>query len=150
MQQTALALLILLPLGFVALRLYAGSQTSLIRQGDSSAAKLIGGLSATPATIRAGAPTRVLVTAHINHPALISNSVNLIRINPGGSPTIIGHLRDDETDGDTTARDRVYSGQIDFNESTARQIQVQVSVAIRGRMRRVASEPFIVVVGASH
>jgi hypothetical protein len=150
MQQTALALLFLLPLSFVGLRLYADPQTSSIRQREFSAARAIGRPSVTPGIIRAGAPTRVLVTAHIDHPALIPASVNLIRLNPNGSPTIIGHLRDDETDGDTTARDRVYRGQIDFNESTPRQIQLQVSVAIRGRMRRVVSELLIVVVGASH
>jgi hypothetical protein len=150
MQQTALALLVLLPLGFVALRQSAGAQAPSVHHGGSSAAKIIRGFSVTPASIPAYAPTHVVVAARIYHPALIPESVNLIRLNPGGPSTIIGHLRADGENGAAVAGDRVYRGQIVFNEPAAGQIQVQISAAIRGRFRRVQSEPFSVFVGSPH
>jgi hypothetical protein len=106
-------------------------------------------LSATPASIHAHTATRVLVTARISHAALIPGSVNLVRRSPDGPPTIIGHLRDDGKEGDAVAGDGLYSTQIALNESATGQIQLQVSVAIRGKMRRFISDTFAIIVGSS-
>jgi hypothetical protein len=136
---------VLLPLGFVALRLSADPQLPVRQQGSSNGVA-IRSLSATPASIQAHTATRVLVTARISHAALIPGSVNLVRRSPDGPPTIIGHLHDDGKEGDAVAGDGLYSTQIALNESATGQIQLQVSVAIRGKMRRVVSEPFTLVV----
>jgi hypothetical protein len=145
-QRIALTVLFLLPLGFVTLRLSAGPQASPRPEKGATTAAAIRSTSATPTSIRTHTPTRVLVSAHISRPAVIPGSVNLIRVNPDGPPTIIGRLHDDGREGNATAGDEIYSIRPILNGLAAGKIQLRISVALRGQMRRVLSEPITLTI----
>jgi hypothetical protein len=96
--------------------------------------------SVSPNVITINSATTVKLTVTITAPSLITTSVNLLRLNASGSPpTILGQMHDDGRDGDTVAGDHLYTLQAIFNEPTPGQIQLQVSAAFRGMLKRVVS-----------
>jgi hypothetical protein len=98
-----------------------------------------------PGAIPVNTPTVVTVRAQVGpDPSLITGSVNLVEITPTGE-TILGSLYDDGTHGDTVSGDSVYAGQFSLTSSTPGQIQLIVTAAFRGSMRRVASAIFPVI-----
>jgi hypothetical protein len=110
-------------------------------------APTIGAPTVAPSTIAAGAPSVVTVTVPITDPAPIPNGANLIRLGPGGSQSaILGQLHDDGVNGDAIAGDKVYSIRALFSEPTAGQIQLQISAAFQGQLKRVMSPVSQVVV----
>jgi hypothetical protein len=95
-------------------------------------AHTIGSATATPNVISVGTSTLVTVTIQISDPALIPSSVNLLRLGaPGTQPTVLGTM--------PSAGNGIYSLQHVFNESTAGQIQLQISAAFQGSLQRVLS-----------
>jgi hypothetical protein len=79
------------------------------------------------------------VTASITPPP-ISNSVNLLRIGATGTqPIFLGVMHDDGQNGDPVSGDGIYTLQVPFDESTAGQVQLQVSAAFQGRLMRIVS-----------
>lgn len=106
----------------------------------------VGSPSATPSTIVINTPTTVTVTVAIT-PAPILNGVNLLRIrSTGAQPTILGVMHDDGKNGDAVAADGVYTLRIPFNEPTAGPMQLQVSAAFQGLLKRVTSNLFTIAV----
>lgn len=96
--------------------------------------------SATPALIIVNTSTLVTVTVQILDPTLVPGSVNLLRLGATGTqPTILGVMHDDGLNGDAVAGDHIYSLRVPFNEPAPGQIQLQVSAAFRGLLRRVLS-----------
>jgi hypothetical protein len=84
-------------------------------------------------------PTSVTVTVNIADPTLIPNSVNLLQLGATGTqPTILGQLH---TNGGGT-----YSIQETLNETSAGQVQLQVSAAFRGQLKRALSPPIQIAV----
>ena len=110
------------------------------------AAPAIGTTTASPGTINAGRPTTVTVTSVITDPSLITTGINLLRLNPGGSPLILGQLHDDGLNGDAVAGDKTFTVQMSFNEPAAGQFQLQVSAAFKGVLQRVLSTTMTVMV----
>ncbi|MGA2599811.1 MAG: hypothetical protein ABSH09_22785 [Bryobacteraceae bacterium] len=73
------------------------------------------------------------VIVQITDPTLIAGSVNLLQLGAtGAQPTILGVMQSNGSG--------IYSLQPTFNESTPGEIQLQVSAAFRGQLRRVASQ----------
>jgi|GEM_PF-5965754 len=99
----------------------------------------IGPASATPATLRVATPTQVTVTAKISDPSVVKTSVNLLRINTSGNPTILGQMKDDGANGDLSPNDHIYTLRIVVNELTPGTLLLQVSAAFRGLLRRATS-----------
>ena len=107
----------------------------------TSTTPIVGTPTATPATIVVNTPTLATVTASIT-PAPISNGANLLRLGATGTQsTIIGVMHDDGKNGDLVAGDGIYTFQVPFNEATAGQIQLQVSAAFQGQLKRITSNP---------
>jgi hypothetical protein len=95
-------------------------------------------VSVMPIGIATNEPSVITVLAKISDPSVIPTSVNLLRLNGTGT-TIIGNLRDDGQGGDLVAGDQVYTGQVSVTELAAGQIQLQVSAAFKGVLRRAIS-----------
>lgn len=105
-----------------------------------AATPTIGATAASPSTITVGTSTTVTFTAVITDPTVIPTGVNLIRLPNGtGSPTVVGRLTDDGANGDVTAGDGIFTGQITLNEVSAGTVQFEVSAAFRRVLRRVIS-----------
>jgi hypothetical protein len=101
---------------------------------------IIGPVNTTPTMVTLNMPTPVTITAQITDPTLIPGSVNLLRLGATGTPpTILGVMHDDGQNGDAVAGDGVYTLQALFNEVALGQIQLQVSAAFRGQLRRVTA-----------
>ena len=114
-------------------------ETSTIAQvvvGKASAAAAatptVGAPVATPSMIIVNTSTPVTVTVQITDPRLIPGSVNLLLLGATGTlPTILGVMQ--------SAGNGIYTFQQVFNETTTGQIQLAVSAAFRGLLRRVLS-----------
>src|SRR5437870_217421 len=105
----------------------------------STSSPTIGIPTATPHLLTANTPTTVTVTTQITDSSLIPGSVNLIRLGTTGTrPTILGQL---QSSGNSN-----YSIQLPFNEPAAGQIQLQISAAFKGALRRVLSQALTVPV----
>jgi hypothetical protein len=110
----------------------------------ASPAPTIGAATAVPTVIPVNTPTIVTVTSIIADPALIPTNVNLLRINSNSNPTILGRLLDNGTNGDAVAGDKIFTAQVNFTETTTGQIQLQISAAFRGVLRRVTTTFFMI------
>jgi len=90
-------------------------------------------------------PTIVTFTVSITDPTLIPNSVSLLRLRaPGAQSIILGQMHDDGKNGDAVASDRTYTLQVSLNEPATGQIQLQVSAAFRGLLKRVTSTGLVI------
>ena len=109
-----------------------------------SATPALNVVSASPNIIPSNASTAITITARITDSTLIPNSVNLLQVGPQGSTTILGQLRDDGSEGDAVAGDHIYTIVHSFAIPTG-QIQLQVSAAFAGALRRVLSSSLPIV-----
>jgi hypothetical protein len=156
MMHSKIFIMLLSVLGLLAtsgLWLYA-QQGSLTSKGVAPATttlpQLIAPPVATPGFITVNIPTTVTVSAQITDPALLPGGVNLLRLATTGTPaTILGVMHDDGLNGDAVAGDHVYTLQAHYNESVSGQIQLQISAAFRGLLRRSSSGITAVVVSTS-
>ena len=114
----------------------------------ATAAQVIDWLRADPAKIQAGTPTTVSVTAQVGtDPTLLPQSVMLLRYDENGQFIVnLGRLYDDGTHDDALAGDGIFTAKLNLNEVTPQTILLRASVAYRGLLRRVISEPFRVIV----
>jgi hypothetical protein len=120
---------------------------SLFAAGPVYGAPTVGGLSADPSSVQINAPTSVKATITISDPTVIATGVNLQRLNPNGTVTNLGIMRDDGTGGDAAAGDRIFTLTLTFNETQTGRIRLQASAAFRGVLRRIVSEPLTVPIG---
>ena len=103
-------------------------------------APVIGPVSSTPTVVTINMPTPVIITAQITDSTLIPNSVNVLRLGASGTtPTVIGTMHDDGQNGDAVAGDHIYTLQTTFTEQASGQIQLQISAAFRGVLRRLTA-----------
>ena len=103
------------------------------------AAPTIGAVRVTPMTAVVGSPTQVTVIASILDPTLIAGSVDLAQLNADGTTTILGMLHDDGLSGDAFAGDGVFTFLATLSQSSAGQVQLEVSAAFKGALKRVKS-----------
>jgi hypothetical protein len=102
------------------------------------ATSAVGLPTVTPAIIAVNTPTTVTITVQITDPTVLPNGVNLLRLGATGTqPKILGVMNNDGMNGDAVANDTVYSLQVSFKEPTTGQIQLQVSAAFRGQLKRI-------------
>ncbi len=99
----------------------------------------IGSAYLTPTTVTVNAPATVTLNVSIPDPSLIPGSVNLIRVNANGTTSILGQFHDDGKNGDLVAGDTIFTIQITLNEPKVGQVELEVSAAFRGTLRRVQS-----------
>jgi uncharacterized protein YfaP (DUF2135 family) len=106
----------------------------------------VGPITVDPPQVPVNTPSQIRVTAAITDPTLIVASPNLQRVHPNGSITVLGSLHDDGINGDAIAGDRVFSTSVGVTESQQGQITLRVSAAFLGKLRRLFSPTFFVVV----
>jgi len=127
-------------LGIGGLWLYAKPQeTQELRPSAPAAAvtDTVGIPSSTPSMIVAGTLTTVTVSVSIS-PAPLSNGVNLLLVGSTTQPSILGVMNN--------AGNGIYTLQVPLLEAAAGQIQLQVSAAFPGQLRRVISQPIQIAV----
>jgi hypothetical protein len=112
-----------------------------------SLAQSVGTLHASPSGIELNVPTPVTFTISANDPALIPQSVNLLRLQGSGLPAaLVGAMRDDGIAGDAAAGDRVFTLRVTVTPTSTSAYVYAASVAFRGRMLRVQSQTATVAV----
>jgi hypothetical protein len=141
-------------LGVGGLWLYAGPQAAPQAQSLPPAPSIspvavasplatthtVGTATTTTLLITVGTSTPVTVSIQISDPALITNSVNLLRLGATGTqPTILGVMQ--------SSGNGIYTLQHVFNEPAAGQIQLQVSAAFKGALQRALSNVVVVSAG---
>jgi hypothetical protein len=107
----------------------------------------VGAATATPALITVNTPTTVTVTVQITDSRLLPNGVNLLRLNSNGSSTILGVMHDDGLNGDATGNDKTLSLNVNFDEAATGQVQLQISAAFKGQLKRTISPVSFIEVG---
>lgn len=114
-------------------------QTSLPIAMQTSPAPAVGTPNATPALITVNTPSTLTVSIQITG-TVLPGGVNLLRLGPTGTqPTILGVMHDDGLNGDAVANDGFYTLQVPFNEASPGFVQLEISVAFKGSIKRVLS-----------
>ncbi len=101
----------------------------------------IGALQVAPKSTPAGSGVSVFAVVQITAPDVIPSSVNLQKIDAQGRATIIGTLRDDGTEGDATANDRLFTLRFSVFEQNPLTLTYRVSAAVQGKVTRIFSAP---------
>lgn len=97
-------------------------------------------LAANPGLVVVNTPTQVKFTASLaGNSSVLPTGVNLLRLSPSGTQTVVATMRDDGAGGDTVAGDRVFTTLLNLNESQVGTFSYQASVAFRGQIRRTLS-----------
>src|SRR5262245_48714278 len=74
------------------------------------AAATVGATAVTPASVPVGVATPVVFTARIDDATVLPGGVNLLKTNAAGAAgVVVGVMRDDGTNGDAVAGDKVFS-----------------------------------------
>jgi hypothetical protein len=98
----------------------------------ASTTPTVGTPVATPSMIIVNTSTPVTVTVQITNPTLIPDSVNLLLLGATSTqPTILGVMQ--------SAGNGTYHLETVFNETVPGQIQLEISAAFQGELRRVIS-----------
>jgi len=119
----------------------------MLRGTPAIAAPSMGTMYAFPTALAINKATVITLTIPIPDPALIPNSVNLLKLGPSDAqPTILGILHDDGKSGDAVAGDGIYTIQVPFDETSTGNFQLEVSAAFRGLLRRVVTPPITIAV----
>lgn len=112
-----------------------------------SAAPTVGVASASPAYVVINTPTSVLITASITDATVISTGVNLLKTDATGKTlATIGLMRDDGTNGDLKANDKVFTYRLTVNQPTIGQHFYRVSAPFRGVLARALSNVVAVTI----
>jgi hypothetical protein len=97
--------------------------------------------------IQTNSPTTLTVSTYISDQALLSSSVTLLRVDSRGKTiATLGSLNDNGVNGDLKAGDRIYSIRIILAEPQAGMVYLKISAALKGVLKRIASDVFIVIV----
>lgn len=113
----------------------------------AAAAPVMGTPFALPTAIAVQTTSTVTVTIPIPGPSVVGNGVNLLRLGSAGTqPTVMGVMHDDGLNGDAVAGDHIYTLQVSFDQSSTGEIQLEVSAAFVGQLKRVISPPINVAI----
>ena len=99
----------------------------------------VGTPTVTPNIIMVSTPTAVTATVQITDPNVITDGVNLLRLDSTGNVTVLGVMHDDGLNGDSLAGDKIYTLQFSVNQAVQGAFAVQASAALKGQVRRVLS-----------
>jgi len=108
---------------------FCAQATPVIGTPAASAVTSAGGYQVT-ATSR--------ITTSAGDPVLIPGGVNLLRVD-GAAPAILGAMHDDGLNGDAVAGDGIYTLVFSATTASVGPMQIQVSAAFRGLVRRLKS-----------
>lgn len=109
------------------------------------AAPTIGTVSVRPSVVSINTSTTVTFSASIPDPALVKDSVQLLRITGfGRPPAVIGRMYDDGTHGDASAGDGVFTLDVVMSEPVAAEAGFAVTARFAGTSARVLSGQAIV------
>src|ERR1044072_4647534 len=104
------------------------------------AASAINSPQGVPPILVRNTPSSMTVTVSIQDPALITSSINLVRLDDRGtSVATLGTLHDDGHNGDLVSLDNTYALQLTAAEPASGHLVLAVSAAFRGQLRRVMS-----------
>jgi hypothetical protein len=85
-------------------------------------------------------PAEALFTARIDSPLVIPTGVDLLRVDATGKTlSIAGTMRDNGSNGDAVAGDKVFTLGVTVSEATAGETSYRVSAAFKGSLRRELS-----------
>lgn len=111
----------------------------------TQSANTVGEVSVTPAFVVANEPSDVLFTARIDSALVIPTGVNLLKVDATGKTlAIAGTMRDNGTNGDALAGDKVFSLRVTLNEASVGDTYYRVSAAFRGTLRRELSSSVVI------
>jgi hypothetical protein len=131
---------------FIVVVLGAGA---LWLRAASAPPPVVGTPNALPTVITVNKNSVVTVAISIPGSLVIRNGVNLLRLGATGTqPVTLGVMHDDGQSGDAVAGDGIYTLQVTFTEPATRQIQLEVSAAFQGLLKRVVSSPIDIAVTA--
>lgn len=93
-------------------------------------------------------PATITVTAQVDGDnTLVPTGVNLLSYNDQGVLVAnLGRMYDDGTNGDTTPGDNIFTAQFTLSEAQPMIVILKASVAYRGLLRRIVSDPTAVFV----
>jgi hypothetical protein len=129
--------------GILAVTAQAQGQFQLAPTVSRQGAGRLGTLSVSRAQIPADRPTPVAVSLRIDDSESLKHAVNLVRFDPEGVPTIVGHLQRSNAARSGSAP---YTGQVIITEP-AGHVYILASVARRGFLKRAFTEPVNIKVG---
>lgn len=147
MKVLAILFVFALILGLGALWLYAAPASTRPPVAPTLATPAMGTPFAIPTVLATDIATVVTVAIPIPDPSLIPNSVNLLRLGATGTqPTILGVMHDDGQNGDAVLNDGIYTLSVPFSESTTGQVELEISAAFRGLLKRLVTSPIDIAV----
>jgi hypothetical protein len=111
--------------------------------GGAATAQSVGSPSVTPVAVYVQEPTLIRVVSRVAaDPALIANSVTLLRLNASGQGGAnLGRMYDDGSHGDATAGDGIFTAEVSVVEPSTGTVAFAVTAAYRGQLLRVRSSP---------
>jgi hypothetical protein len=144
-KQSFILISVIIIFGFMA---FLSPSTFLGKRPSMEVTEAADGIvSASPAIITLNQPSNVTVTIQITDSRLISGSVNLQRLDASGTViATLGTLNDAGTNGDVVAGDKIFTVKNTFNEATATPVQLRVSWALKGVLKRAMSNTVTVEV----
>lgn len=115
--------------------------------GGQVLAGTLGAPTMSPASIAARTPAEVTFSVAITDPNYTAGSANVQRLNAtGGIVAVVGNLRDDGTQGDAIAGDRIYTLRTTLQQAEAGTVKFQVSAAFKGELKRSFAGPLALTV----
>lgn len=121
----------------------SSSATMTLSLSGTTEAVTIESIDVDPSVIPNGIPTEVKVRAVISGVGVLPTGVAAQLVdNNGRIIRTLGILRDDGTAGDELSLDGTYTATILISEDTPSELRLQISVAVKGKLLRVASSPF--------
>lgn len=121
----------------------------LLAASSAMAQNAVGDLEVFPQVVPVGSATTVTARISLASPRVIPAGVLLNEIAPDGRIAArLGQFRDDGTNGDQTAGDRVYTARFQVQNAQPRDLRIAASIAYAGSLTRVASSSVLVSVAA--
>lgn len=115
--------------------------------GETAVAGTLGSPNMSPANIPARTPSEVTFSIGITDPNYTAGTANVQRLNAsGGIVSVLGNLRDDGTQGDAVAGDRIYTLRTTLQQAEAGTMHFQVSAAFKGELKRTFAGPLVLTV----
>lgn len=136
----------LLPVWIVVSLLIVGGGSTWLLKGQAPVNPTIPAPTLTPNLVTANTPTEVTATVSIPEPTLNPTTVELLRVNANGTTAVVAEMNDTGKNGDQKPGDKVFTTKVTLDESQAGEVNLQVSAAFRGILRRSFSTVTVIQV----
>ncbi|WP_143084543.1 choice-of-anchor X domain-containing protein [Massilia yuzhufengensis] len=116
----------------------------------TAAAGTLGAPSMSPASIPARTASEITFTVSITDPNYTAGTANVQRLTAaGGIASVVGNLRDDGTQGDAQAGDRIYTLRTTLQQADPGTMMFQVSAGFKGELKRSFAGPLALTVSSA-